>query len=97
MSGNRKWYFVCTHLNIFGKCLEKTTKYEEISLKAITEDEAISEAKEIWEKKVARIFKFWGQQKKESVTSMISMFKNEPHMPHVIYKIPLYKKGGGNC
>lgn len=84
-----KWYFVYTYLDTFGGGLAGTIEHQEISLKATTEDAAVSEAKEIWEKKTAEALAYWEKQKKEWAVPPAGPFEDGPHTPRVIYKILL--------
>ena len=84
-----KWYFVYTYLDTFGGGFAGKTEHEEIPLKAATEDGAIAEAKEIWEKKIAEARTYWEQQKKKWTRPPASPFEDGPHTPRVIYKISL--------
>ena len=84
-----KWYFAYTYRDTFGGGLAGTTEHDEIPLKATTEDEAITEAKGIWEKKVALARAYWEKRKKKWTTPPASPFEDGPHTPRVIYKISL--------
>ncbi|MDP3764688.1 MAG: hypothetical protein Q8Q95_03660 [bacterium] len=84
-----KWYFTYIYRDTFGGGLAGTTEHEEIPLNAITEDEAIIEAKVMLDKKVVAAKAYWEKQRKEWVNPPATPFEDGPINPYVVYKIPL--------
>ncbi|MEK7465610.1 MAG: hypothetical protein AAB631_02430 [Patescibacteria group bacterium] len=84
-----KWYLVYSWNDTFGGGLGGTWEDKEIPLKAITEDEAIAEAKSKWEEKVVEAKANWEVQRKTWVHPPASPFTDGPTNPRVIYKISL--------
>lgn len=83
-----KWYLTYIYRNTFGGGLAGTIEHWEVPLRAINEDEAIAEARMVWDKEIERakaVFKerrAWSHPPKDP-------FDDGPWNPYVIYKIPL--------